>query len=168
MPLEQTIARFFGMTDNVWARHASPWSVWTRYSTLPILIISVWSRVWIGWWAAVPVIASLIWVYINPRVFSRPVTTDTWTSKSVLGERVWLNRKQIPVPGHHYNMIYLLTAWSAIGAVICVYGLIVLSIWPTIIGIVLVKIGKTWFLDRMVILYDEMKDNNPEYRSWLY
>jgi len=66
MPIEQQIARFFRMTDDVWARHANPWSVWTRYTTLPLLAISVWSRVWIGWWAAVPLIASLIWVYINP------------------------------------------------------------------------------------------------------
>lgn len=37
-----------------------------------------------------------------------------------------------------------------------------------IIGIFLVIIGKIWFLDRMVIVYEEMKDNNPEYGSWLY
>ena len=50
----------------------------------------------------------------------------------------------------------------------CVYGLIVLSIWPTVFGIVVVFLGKTWFLDRMVRIYEEMKDANSEYRSWLY
>ncbi|MGB2691241.1 MAG: DUF6653 family protein, partial [Thermodesulfobacteriota bacterium] len=64
--------------------------------------------------------------------------------------------------------INILSAISGIGAIICVYGLIVLSIWPTVFGIVVVFLGKTWFLDRMVWLYEEMKDNNPEYRSWLY
>ncbi|MGH1393463.1 MAG: DUF6653 family protein [Trichormus sp.] len=29
-------------------------------------------------------------------------------------------------------------------------------------------LGKLWYLDRMVWLYTEMKDINPEYRSWLY
>lgn len=86
----------------------------------------------------------------------------------MLGERVWINRKDIPVPIHHYKIIKILTAISGIGAVICVYGLIVLSIWPTVFGIVVVILGKTWFLDRMVWVYEEMKDNNSEYRSWLY
>jgi len=105
---------------------------------------------------------------MNPRVFHKPETTDNWASKSVLGERVWLNRKTIPVPGHHYREIYLAAAISAIGALICVYGLIALSIWPTILGIVIVILGKSWFLDLMVKLYDEMKYSNDEYRSWFY
>jgi len=168
MPIEKTIAKYFKMTNEVWSRHANPWSVWTRFSTLPVLAVSVWSRVWIGWWAVIPVIAALIWVYINPRIFNRPSSTDHWASKGVLGERVWINRKDIPVPSHHYRIISILTAISGIGAIICVYGLIVLSIWPTVFGIVVVILGKTWFLDRMVWVYEEMKDNNSEYRSWLY
>ena len=168
MTLEKAIAKFFKMTDDVWARHANPWSLWTRYSTMPILALAVWSRVWIGWWAVLPVVAALVWVYINPRIFRKPKTTQSWTSKSVLGERVWLNRKTVPVPRHHYKIINFLTAVSSVGAITCVYGLIVLSVWPTVFGIVLVFLGKTWFLDRMAWLYEEMKDNNPEYRSWLY
>jgi len=156
------------MTDDVWARHANPWSVWTRYTTMPALALSVWSRVWIGWWAVIPFVAALIWVYINPRIFSKPSTTKSWTSRAVLGERVWLNRKEVPVPQHHYKIINFLTAVSSIGAIICVYGLIVLSLWPTVFGIVLVFLGKTWFLDRMVWMYEEMKNDNPEYQSWLY
>lgn len=168
MALEESIAKFFKMTDEVWARHANPWSVWTRYSTMPILALAVWSRVWIGWWAFLPAVAALVWVYINPRIFNKPKTTQSWTSKGVLGERVWLNRKNIPVPQHHYKIINILTVISGIGAAICVYGLIALSIWPTVFGIVLVFLGKTWFLDRMVWLYEDMKDNNSEYKSWLY
>jgi len=98
MTFEKAIANLFKMSDDVWARHANPWSVWTRYSTMPLLAISIWSRSWIGWWSLILVAASLIWVYVNPRIFNKPSTTDSWTSKSVLGERVWLNRKNIPVP----------------------------------------------------------------------
>ena len=32
----------------------------------------------------------------------------------------------------------------------------------------LIYLGKMWFLDRMVWLYEDMKDTTPEYRSWLY
>jgi hypothetical protein len=31
-----------------------------------------------------------------------------------------------------------------------------------------VYLGKSWFLDRMVRLYDEMKDAYPQYKKWLY
>ena len=117
MTLEKRISKLFKMSDDVWARHANPWSVWTRYSTMPLLALSVWSRAWIGWWSLIPVAESLAWVYVNPRIFNKPVTTDCWTSKAVLGERVWLNRKDIPVPRHHYKIINLLTVVSSIGAI---------------------------------------------------
>ena len=35
MNLEGMIARAFAMNDEVWARHASPWSVWMRFTVLP-------------------------------------------------------------------------------------------------------------------------------------
>ncbi|MHC4212843.1 MAG: DUF6653 family protein [Planctomycetota bacterium] len=28
--------------------------------------------------------------------------------------------------------------------------------------------GKRWFLDRMVWLYEEMRETNPEYSKWLH
>jgi hypothetical protein len=31
-----------------------------------------------------------------------------------------------------------------------------------------IMLGKLWFVDRMVWLYEDMKDATPEYRSWLY
>jgi hypothetical protein len=49
--LESKIARLFSISEETWARHANPWSVWTRFTVLP-----------------------------------------------VLGDRVWLNRKEVPAP----------------------------------------------------------------------
>ena len=168
MAFEQKISDFFRMTDEVWARHANPWSVWTRYSTLPILVFSVWSRIWIGWWSLVPIIASLAWIWLNPRFFNKPTSTNHWASKAVLGERVWLNRAKISIPRHHQPIINFLNTVSATGAVICILGLVLFSAWATVFGVVVVALGKSWFLDRMVWLYDEMKDSNAEYTSWLY
>jgi len=59
----------------------------------------------------------------------------------VLGERVWINRKQIPVPEHHRLVPNLLSGISGFGLLFLIYT------------------GKVWFLDRMVWLYEDMKDS---------
>lgn len=166
--LESRVAKLFSMTDEVWARHANPWSVWTRFTVLPLLIAAIWSRVVIGYWAWLPVALLIFWTWLNPRLFSRPTSTDNWTSKAVLGERVWLNRKVVPVPIHHRLAPNLLSVFAGCGMPFLIWGLWQLHLWPTIIGLILVYTGKVWFLDRMVWLYDEMQNATPEYKSWLY
>lgn len=168
MTTEQNIANLFQMNDEVWARHANPWSGWSRYPILLLFIVSIWSRVWIGWWCMIPIFITIIWTWINPRIFPKPISTNNWISKAVLGERVWLNRQEIEIPAHHQPVIKITNLISVVGSVFCVWGLIQLNIWPTLLGSILVILGKSWFLDRMVWLYEEMKDINPEYQSWLY
>ena len=85
-----------------------------------------------------------------------------------MGKRVWLNRKKIPVPEHHKILPNILSVVSSAGMILCIFGIIKLQIWPTMFGVAVAYLGKSWFLDRMVWLYDEMKDNNPEYKKWLY
>ncbi|MDJ0796239.1 MAG: hypothetical protein QNJ51_05285 [Calothrix sp. MO_167.B12] len=168
MTVEQSLTKLFQMSDEVWEHHANPWSVWTRYSGLPILVLSIWSRVWMGIWCLIPVAVSLFWIWINPRIFSKPQSTNNWASKAVLGERVWLNRQQIPIPAHHQSMANILTTISAVGTVMCIWGLIQLAPWLTVLGMVVTILGKSWFLDRMVWLFEDMKNADANYRSWLY
>jgi hypothetical protein len=166
--LEGIIAKAFSMSDEVWERHANPLSVWTRYSVLPVLVGAFWSRVWLGWWSVFCVGAAFFWVWFNPRMFSKPKSTKNWASKSVLGERVWLNRKKVLVPEHHKVLPNILSGVASVGMVLCIYGVVRLHIWPTVFGIGLTYTGKSWFLDRMVRLYEEMKEIHPEYGKWLY
>ncbi len=42
-----------------------------------------------------------------------------------------------------------------------------LEAWPTLLGMTLTFLGKLWFVDRMVWLYEDMRNATPEYRSWL-
>lgn len=168
MTLEESIAKAFSMDEATWQRHANPWSVWTRFTTLPLLILAVWSRVWLRWWSLVPVAASVLWTWLNPRIFSKPRSTNNWASKAVLGERVWLNRDRIPVPPHHRLLPGILNVVSGLGVPFVIWGLAALKVWPTLFGTALVFLGKLWFADRMVWLYEDMKDVNPEYRNWLY
>ena len=69
LPPSDQIAQAFAMSDEVWARHANPWSVWTRFSILPLLVAAIWSRVWIGRWALLPTAAVVLWAWLNPRLF---------------------------------------------------------------------------------------------------
>ena len=168
MAFEKGIARAFAMSDAVWARHANPWSVWTRVVILPLLAVAIWSRVWIGWWALLPCALLAVWTWFNPRVFAKPSSTDNWASKGVLGERVWLNREAVPVPAHHRNMAAFLALLSGLGLLPLVWGLVALAVLPTLLGLIVVVGGKLWFLDRMNRLYDDMKEADPRYRGWLY
>jgi hypothetical protein len=62
-------------------------------TALPLLVLAVWSRVWIGWWAMLAVSLVLVWIWLNPRVFPEPRTLDAWMSRGVLGERVFLEHR---------------------------------------------------------------------------
>lgn len=169
MTLERKIAQLFKLTDENWMKHANPISVWSRYSVLPFILFSFWSRIWIGWWCLVPVFLSLVWLFFNPILFNKPKSTRNWASKAVLGERVYLNRDKIAIPKHHVTpLINLLNIISFIGLVLAIWSVVYYSIWGAVFGITLTYIGKSWFLDRMVLLYDDMKDDNAEYKSWDY
>ncbi len=168
MTLERRIASAFSMDDATWLRHANPWSVWTRASVLPLVILAVWSREWLGWWSLGLVGASILWMWLNPRIFRRPRSTDNWASRGVLGERVWLNRDQVSVPSHHRIAPNVLNGVTAIGSVFVIWGLVTLDFWPTLLGAALIFCGKLWFLDRMVWLYQDMLSEHEQYRAWLF
>jgi len=170
MTIEKKVASFFKLDDDNWMRHANPWSVYSRYSVLPLLIISFWSRLWIGWWCLVPGLLSLLWLRFNPVLFSRPKSTNNWASKAVFGERVFSNRKEIPIPDIHDPRFIngVLQTISGIGTLMIIWAIVVYSVWGAIFGTVLSMLGKSWYLDRMVWIYEDMKGENEVYRSWEY
>jgi hypothetical protein len=45
---ESRFAQLFGLRGENWILHANPMSVWTRFTVLSLLAISIWSRDWIG------------------------------------------------------------------------------------------------------------------------
>jgi hypothetical protein len=60
MTLERRLASMFALDDATWMRHANPWSVWSRNTGLPLLILAFWSRTWIGWWSIVPIVVAVV------------------------------------------------------------------------------------------------------------
>ena len=157
------------MSEEVWFRHANPWSGLTRFATYPFVVLAFWSRAWIGIWFLIPVAIVFIWAWLNPRIFPKPKSTNNWMSKGVFGEKIFTERKKIKtqVPSHHVIVANITIMLTTIGAAILIYGLVVLEIWPTVAGAVIAFLGKVWYVDRMVWLYEDMK-HIPEYKEWLY
>lgn len=154
--------RLMRMDDAAWERHASPLSVWTRVAALPLLVLAIWSRVWLGGWCLVPVAAVLVFVYVNPRLFPAPARRDSWAARATYGERLFLARRQRPVPRHHQRAALVLTAVSVAGILPLAHGLWRLEVWPTLFGLALVMGGKLWFCDRMVWLHDDLRNPLPD------
>jgi len=142
MTLEWKIARIFAMDNATWLRHANPWSVVLRNTVLPILVLAFWSRLWLGWWAVVPVALAVLWTWLNPRIFPAPASFDHWASKAVFGERVWLNRDAVPVPVHHRTVPNVLSVVSGIGMLFVLRGVLFVDLWPAVFGMALVYCGK--------------------------
>ncbi|MGF1651426.1 MAG: DUF6653 family protein [Hyphomicrobiaceae bacterium] len=167
MDYGRAIATLFRMDDEAWARHASPWSVYTRIPLFIPLLASIWSHTTLGWLMLIPLVGVLAFAWVNPRLFAPPLSTNRWASKATFGERVWLNRHTIPIPEHHATAAHLLSAVAAFGFVAAVIGAWLNDLLMTLVGAACGLLAKLWFCDRMVWLYEDMKDADPTYRSWL-
>jgi hypothetical protein len=164
-PYEKRIADAFGLDEDGWARHANPWSGWTRYLTAgPALILAIWSRVWIGWWALAAIGLAILWIFLNPRFFPPARDDRAWMSRGVLGERLWTERDKRRMPPGFGWWTHLGNAVGALGLPALAYGLWVLDIWFTLAGFAVAVAGKTWFVHRMSHLYDAMVARDPSLR----
>ncbi|KGM49993.1 DUF6653 family protein [Pseudooceanicola atlanticus] len=166
MKLIEGMQSAMGLDRTGWARHANPWSVYTRYSVLPLFVLAVWSRDWLGWGALIPVILVVIWARVNPHLFPPPASTRSWASRAVMGERVWINRARVPIPQAHAKWALGLSVLNGCGLIPLTYGLIAKDAGWTACGMAIILIGKSWFLDRMTRLFDDMSDHDT-YRDWL-
>ena len=148
--------RLMKMDDRTWRRHANPVSGWTRFlfGVAP-LMLAIYARVWIGWWALPLALLIVLWIFLNPRLFPEPKDFGNWMSRGVLGERIWLARERHDIPPHHVPVAHMTTAFAAFFGLCAVYGVIALDPWATILGTAGVIVGKAWFVDRMVWLHVE-------------
>lgn len=164
------LARLFGLKGEGWLRHANPISVWTRFAVLPMLALSIWSRTWIGWWSLIPIALSLVFMIINPVLFPKPRSTKNWASKGVFGERIWADRTKVELPEQYRssraaNVTYL---FQLAGMVVLAYGLFRLDLISVVAGLLIVQCAKAWFIDRLVLLFEDMKTRQAEYAGWEY
>jgi hypothetical protein len=164
-----SVAKAFGLEGDSWMRHSNPVSVWTRFAGLPMLALAVWSRDWIGWLSLIPIGLSVVWLAINPLFFAKPRSTRNWASKGVLGERVWAEGDHSTFPPQFQSKATVAAAvHQSVGMAVLGYGLWVLDPLAAVAGMLIVQGGKAWFIDRQVLLFDDMKHRNAEYASWDY
>jgi hypothetical protein len=166
---ERRVAKLFGLEGESWIRHANPLSVWTRFAVLPLIAVSIWSRAWIGWWSLVPIALSLVFMMVNPLLFPEPRSTRHWVSKAVFGERVWADRTKVEVPRQFTSRVpYVTYALQVVGIAVLAYGLVRLDALAAVAGVVIAQTAKAWYLDRMVLLFEDMKTRHAEYAAWEY
>jgi hypothetical protein len=106
----------------------------------------------------------------QPGAVSTPKSTKNWASKGVFGERIWADRKNIELPEQFRsqrvaNATYL---FQVAGMAVLIYGLVELDVMAVIAGVVIVQCAKAWFIDRLVLLFDDMKTHHSEYADWEY
>jgi hypothetical protein len=163
-----SVTKLFGLEGDRWLRHANPVSVWTRFAVLPLLALAIWSREWIGWWSLAAVALVLVFMMVNPLLFPRPRSTRNWASKGVFGERIWNDgdKARIPAQFRDTRVLSVTYAIQAVGLAVMVYGLVELDLLAVVSGLVITQTAKAWFIDRMVLLYEDMKARDPEYAGW--
>jgi hypothetical protein len=54
---------------------------------------------------------------------------------------------------------------NGIAALITLWGVVSLRVWPTLFGAALMYVAKFWYLDRMVWLYQDVTDAEPKRRG---
>lgn len=80
-------------------------------------------------------------------------------TRGVLGERIWLARRERPISPHHAKAAKCLAILSGLGLPPLAWGLWAYDIWAVISGIAIISMGKLWFLDRMVWLFQDTCEN---------
>jgi hypothetical protein len=162
-----SVNKLFGLEGDKWMRHANPVSVWTRFAVLPLLALAIWSREWIGWWSLAAVALVLVFMMVNPLLFPPPRCTRNWASKGVFGERIWTDRGTVELPPQFRSKVLQVTyAIQIAGLAVMAYGLYRLDLLDVVSGLVIVQTAKAWFIDRMVLLYEDRKAGNPDVAGW--
>lgn len=160
--------RIFGYSPSSWERHANRWSFWTRAATLPFLLAAIWSINPLGWWGLALVAVEGLWLWVNPFIFPRPHTNDTWEGRAVLGERIWLAPQRYRVDPQLLQAPRRWMYTSGAAFLLAVFGALTNApLWAALFGAVSWA-TKMRFLHHMVHLYNDTAKRDPQVASWLY
>lgn len=168
MDILKATEKLMSMDEKAWQRHSNPMSVYSRFTILPLFTMALAVRDVLGWWTLLALFVVSLWTWLNPRLFSAPTNTNNWASMGTFGERIYLNRqKEDLIPPHHLKMCRIIIALQVIGVPFWCFAVYTISYDLMLLSMLWLMFTKTWFVDRMVWLYQDVKDLNPVYLSWL-
>jgi len=130
-----------------WARHANPRSGWSRVPTLPLIITCLYRRNWRG------LALTLVFVVVNPFLFSPPEDDSAWMTRGVYGERLWTKQDD-----RHRRYPGLLNVPSAVASLYALYAAVKQRPAETALATMLAMTLKLWFVAEMVHLYEDAVD----------
>jgi hypothetical protein len=86
----------------------------------------------------------------------------------VFGEHIWSDRDTVEVPPKFLTsrVPAVTDALQAAGLAVLAYGLVELDLLLVVSGLVIVQFAKAWYIDRMVLLFEDVKGRHPEYARW--
>ena len=124
----------------------------------PFLYLSIWYHNWI----ALGII--ILWAAVNPIVFPKPKNTNSWVSRVVLGEKLWLENIRKKAKPDLSLILNILTALFFIPSIYFTY---VNMFWPALYCATLTFIFKVWFCDRVALHYEKtlLKNSVKEKQS---
>lgn len=85
-PLESAHTGSARLKRWVFARHSNPMSAWSRWASIPLVVLPFWKR------DAGAAAAVAAWMLLNPIVFPKPRHDQAWATKAMLGEELWSER----------------------------------------------------------------------------
>jgi hypothetical protein len=133
------------LSERVWRRHSSPWSVWTRILTYPLVYLPLWNR---SWKQGVVVTA---WFAANPVIFPEPEDDSSWATRGVLGEKLWMAERP-------RDIIMLLSAASGMVGVVGLVAAYRRRLWPMMLCASAGFLLLLWGIDRYTVYYDQHKE----------
>ncbi len=149
-----SFSKIMHMTEKVWSRHTNPLSVWTRIASTPIPFVILWFRSELSWGVWPLLGASVLWFWINPRMFPEPHKKDGWTSRSILGEQLWLSKSAPRPTSLEALLIWASLATGIAGLVCAVAGVWFYAFSATVFGVVSMMLSKLVLLIPMASMYD--------------
>ena len=75
------------MRRAMFARHANPWSAWSRWASTPLVLLPVWTR------RRSHALMAAIWFVLNPLIFPKINEEKSRATRAMLGEELWISAR---------------------------------------------------------------------------